>query len=196
VVGANPAPTSDQLAQYLQDHELNVSSVQSTEYNQIAYTFNNQVVMLTGDSYNHVAPASDGPHVVWEGIINGAGQIFFYDVITGSLTQLTSTGSNIAPAVNSGHAVWQTWDGHRWQVAYYDGFGVSQITSGNHSSIRPSLRGQQIIYAEQLDNDSWQAMAYDVASGTSSVIASGDTASTAYPHFNSDGSVDTGFRPY
>jgi hypothetical protein len=92
--------------------------------------------------------------------------------------------------------VWQAWDGHHWQVKYYDGTTVTQITNADQSSIRPSIRGQQIIYAVQLDTDSWQTMSYDTASGTATLLASGDTVSTAYPHFNADGSVSTAFTPY
>jgi beta propeller repeat protein len=195
-VGADPNPTTDELASYLQLHELNPITVQAADFDQVGYAYNHHTVMLTSDGYNDVNPASDGPYVVWQGIINGSGQIFLYNVLTTGLTQLTNDGQNQSPAVNQGHVVWQAWDGHHWQVKYYDGTTVTQITNASQSSIRPSIRGQQIIYAVQLDTDSWQTMSYDTASSTATLLVSGDTVSTAYPHFNADGSVSTAFTPY
>ncbi|HVX24686.1 MAG TPA: hypothetical protein VG992_05105 [Candidatus Saccharimonadales bacterium] len=196
VVRADPPPTPTELSAYLQDHQLQVSSVPSHGFDQIAYNYNQQVVKITDDGYNHLEPAVDGPDIVWQGVINGAGQIFLYNVVDESLTQLTFTGTHDAPAIYQGKAVWQTWDGQNWQIDYYDGNQVRQITSDPHSSIRPSLDGQQIIYAEQLGDNSWQAMSYDLASGQATVLAVGDTANTAYPHFTSDGGVATAYVAY
>jgi beta propeller repeat protein len=190
LVTADTPPDTNQLAQYLQTNTLN-TAVESVEgYQQIYYTYNGQKIFLTGANYSHTQPVVSGEYVAWEGLINGAGQIYVYDVLTQALTQVTSASTNQNPAIYQNTVAWESWQDNSWQIFYYDGFSVKQISADGVPSVRPTIRGRQIIYAEQF-SDGWAAMSYDLSSGQYTVLRTGDEASTAYPHFEADGSVKT-----
>src|SRR5687767_14020060 len=93
-VQAGTPPTTNELAEYLISNELEMI-VESVEgYQQIYYLYDGAKIQLTSAAYSHINPASDGPTVAWQGLINGEGQIFAYDILTKALTQLTFAGSN------------------------------------------------------------------------------------------------------
>jgi hypothetical protein len=197
VVRADPAPSATELEQYLQNNELNLFEQPASEYSQVFYLYNRRIIQLTSENYPHLHPLSSGEYVAWQGVIGGHAQIFLYNVLTNALVQLTSNGSNEGIFVRSNTVAWQHWDGQHWQIYYYDGAEVRQITDNiNSSSVRPSTNGSRIIYAEQLDFDHWKAQSYDINSGETTTMAEGNTSSTAYPQFNSDGNVSTAFVPY
>jgi hypothetical protein len=193
LVKADPAPSTSELASYLQQHELGVYDQPNGNYQQVYYNYNGNQIDLTDASYNHVGALSSGQYVTWEGTIDGD-QIFQYDVLADTLTQLTFDGTNDAPSPYQGTVTWQHWDGSNWQIMYFDGSNIQQITNDDDSSVRPSTNGQQIIYAEEVATDDWKAQSYDIASGQTSTIREGDEASTAYPEFASDGTITTAFQ--
>jgi hypothetical protein len=195
-VKADPAPTATQLQQYLQHNQLGVYVDIANDYPQIFYPYNGQTVQLSDENYPHLHPMASGQYVAWQGVVDSQSQIFLYDVLSDSLLQLSSTGSNEGLYVYDNTVVWQSWDGQYWQIYYYDGTQVQQITSDQASSVRASIDGHQIIYAEQVGTDDWKAQSYDISTGQTSTISEGSTAATAYPHFNDDGSVSTAFVPY
>ena len=194
IVRADPLPSADELAAYLQDNELNVSTGVTDDYQQVYFRYNDKTVFLTNTGYNHTHAVSSGQYVAWEGLIDGSSQIFLYDVLTGAETQITTKGNNQTPFIFQNTITWQTWDGDDWQIRYYDGLNVRQITGGSTSSVYASTNGQQILYAEQLDTDLWKAQSYDISTGDVTTIREGDTVSTAYPHFTTDG-ITTVFVP-
>jgi hypothetical protein len=192
-VQADPAPSTTELAAYLQDHDLIVGIAAIDGYNQIYYNYNGRQITVTSGNTNHIAYATDGPNIVWQAVDNGTGQIVLYNILSGTQTQLTTDGINQSPFVHSGIVTWQTWDGSNWQIKYYDGIQVSQITQGTTSSTGAVTDGKQIIYAQQIETNQWRALSYDISSGQTTTIAEGDTPSTAYPHFNDNGTVATNF---
>jgi beta propeller repeat protein len=191
LVTADTPPNTDQLAQYLQTNSLD-PAVESVEgYQQIYYRYNGQKVFLTGANYSHIKPVASGEYVAWEGLNSGAGQIYIYNVLTDALTQVTSASTNQNPAIYQNTVAWESWQDNSWQIFYYDGFSVKQISADGVPSVRPSIQGHQIIYAEQF-SDGWASLSYDLTTGQYTVIKTGDEASTAYPHFAANGSIKTG----
>jgi beta propeller repeat protein len=183
-------PTSDELSTYLQSNQLDVGIDSIEGYQQIYYMWQGSKVFVTSANYSHTQPVASGEYIAWEGLINGAGQIYVYDVVTHALTQITSSGTNQNPAVHGKLVMWESWDSDHWAIYYYDGIGVFQLTTSQYSAVRPKSDGQQIIFANQ-EPDGWKAWSYDISSGVYILLKTGDEASTAYPHFKADGSVST-----
>jgi beta propeller repeat protein len=187
---ADAPPTTDELSAYLQSNQLDVGVDSIEGYQQIYYMWQGSKVFVTSASYSHTQPMASGEYIAWEGLINGAGQIYVYDVLTHALTQITSSGTNQNPAVHGKLVMWESWETDHWVIYYYDGIGVFRLTTSQYSAVRPKSDGQQIIFANQ-EPDGWNAWSYDLASGQYTLLRTGDEASTAYPHFKNDGSIST-----
>jgi beta propeller repeat protein len=192
-VAADSPPTTDELAAYLQNSQLSVGVDSIDGYQQIYYMWQGSKVFLTSASYSHTNPVTSGEYVAWQGMIGGAGQIFVYDVLTHALTQVTSAGTNQNPSIHGNLVMWEHWESDHWSIYDYDGINVYQLTTSQNSAVRPKSDGHQIIFANQ-DNTGWNAWSYDMSSGQYTLVKNGDEASTAYPHFLSDGSVATGIH--
>ena len=195
-VNANQAPTSSELATYLQTKQLDLGTKVTGGYQQIYYTYNQEQITLTTAPYNHTYQQASGAYVIWEGLFSGGSQIFMYNVLSGSETQLTFSGTNSQPSVYGNQVVWRTWDGSHWQIEYYDGRQTRQLTSGGTSSVRGSTDGTRVLYANQLSASDWKAESYDISTGQTSLMHEGDEASTAYPAFGPSGTITTAFTPY
>ena len=194
-VTADTAPSSSELATYLTSHQLAIGSQVVDGYSQIYYTYNDKQIFVTSTGYNHVYASASGPYVTWEGVFGEGGQIYQYNVLTQALVRLSDSGTNSEPFIFANQVVWRSWDGHYWQIKYYDGSSVQQITNDAVSSVRPSTNGQKIIYAKQRGVNDWLAMSYDVASGQTGTLKQGDEATTAYPAFGPNSTVNTSFLP-
>lgn len=193
---ADPAPTPTELQQYLQNHALNVYETVSGDYPQLFYSYQGHVIQLTSSDYASVHPIDDGQYVAWLGIIDGQSQVFLEDVLSGSVIQLSQVAPNEGLSIAGNQLAWQGWDGQHWQIYYYNGFVVQQLTNGDNSSIHAAIGHGQVLYATQLDTEDWKAYSYDTSTAQTTFISEGDTVSTAFPHFNSDGSAATSFVPY
>lgn len=185
---AGTPPTVSELASYLESNELVVGAETAGEYEQIYYVYEGNKIFLTGANYSHRNPVSSGSTIVWQGQINGAGQIYAFDILTEMLVQVTSVGTNQNPSIKDNIIMWETWTGDRWAVSYYDGTFVRQLTNGTSSAVRPRTDGQSIIYAEQ-STDGWRTVSYNITTQAFSVIKEGDEASTAYPSFDETGRI-------
>ena len=193
LVQADAPPSTNELAAYLQTNSLDVGTATVAGYQQIYYNYQGRQIFLTGAAYSHLHPVVSSELVAWQGQIDGAGQIFIFDVLTGVLTQVTSAGTNQNPFIHKNSVTWESWIDDRWQIFYFDGQQVTQITSDPNPSVRSSSNGRQIIYAEQFPaTASWQTRAYDIATGLTTTVKEGDEASTAYPKFMADGTIKTG----
>ena len=192
---ADPAPTPSELQTYLQDNALSLFDDASSGLPQIYYFFNHKPVQLTTANFPALHPVSDGQYVAYIGEVEGLGQVFIDDVMTSSAVQLSLTAPNEGISMHGNQVVWQSWDGQHWQIFYYNGFVVQQITNADTDSINAVTNGQHILYAESVGLDDWKAQNYDIASGQTTTISEGNTSSTASPHFNDDGTISTAFVP-
>ncbi len=196
VVTADPAPSSSELATYLQSNKISVGTDIQNGYQQIYYSYKGQKIFITNDSFNHAFASASGATVIWEGTTISGGQIYAYNLLSKTLIQLTATGTNQEPFVYQNYVVWRSWDGNHWQVYYYDGVTIAQVTRDAHSSVHASTDGKQIVYAEELAPHDWKAQAYDIATAATHTIREGDEASTAFPSINPTGNVTTQFIPF
>jgi|GEM_PF-3506078 len=195
-VKADPAPPASELLAYLQDSQLSLFEDSSTGLPQIYYFFNHKPVQLTNDpNIAALHPISSGQYVAYIGIVNGLSQVFVYDVLSDAPLQLSLTSPNEGVSIDGNQLAWQTWDGQNWQIDYFNGIEVKQLTSGGNNSINAQIKGQEVLYATQIGPDDWLAQEYDGASGQLTTIREGDTSSTAYPHFNDDGTISSEFVP-
>ena len=192
LVQADAPPSSNELAVYLQSNSLDVGTETVAGYQQIYYNYQGRQVFLTAAAYSHLHPVVSGEFVAWQGQIDGAGQIFVYDVLTSALSQVTSAGTNQSPFIYQNTVTWESWLDDRWQIFYFDGLQVTQITADTNPSVRSSTDGRRVIYAEQFPTTAtWQTRSYDISTGLTTTVREGDEASTAYPKFMSDGSIKT-----
>ncbi|MFC1845462.1 right-handed parallel beta-helix repeat-containing protein, partial [Thermodesulfobacteriota bacterium] len=49
-----------------------------------------QTILISDNYYDDIAPQTDGSYVVWLGMDNRGGNIFFYDIVNGGITQVTT----------------------------------------------------------------------------------------------------------
>lgn len=195
LVRADTPPSSSELADYLKTNQLALGVDSVNGYQQIYYRYNGRNIFITGSNYNHVNPVSSGEFIAWQGLeLDGTSQIYVYDILTGALTQLTSEGINQNPAITGSMVMWQHWTGEHWQLLYNTGLENLELTTGEHSAVRPVSDGKQILFSQQADDGSWQAYSFDLTTQQYTVVASGDEKSTAFPHFAKNGNVTTGIK--
>ena len=132
-------------------------------YRQVYYVFNGEKVFVTDfDRKNSRNPMVNKEYVVWVTEINGAGQIFLYHIPTDTKTALTNSSTNLDPEVDvNGNVVWKRWVDDRWQIFFFDGISVSQLTEGD-VSVDPDIEGDKIVFSRQDDNKEWRAVEFNI----------------------------------
>jgi len=194
-VQADPAPPKTELQTYLQTNQLELFDSVAEGYPQAFYFFNHRPIQLSHTAYPVLHPVASGQYVAWQGVVDGLGQVFLYDVLTDAQLQLSSLAPNGNISIRGNHVAWQGWDGNHWQIFYYNGLSVRQLTTGPTDAINAVTDGTRVAYAQQTPAGDWQAFVYDPSDSTT-VIRQGDLVSTGYPRFNGDGSISTDFVPY
>jgi hypothetical protein len=190
---ADTTPPPSRLEQYLQDVQLIPHSEAVENYQQVYYLFGKQKVFVTSDNMNHTNPISSGRYIVWLGSSNDVtSQVYLYDVLTNTTLQLSGLSTNTYPDMDGNHVVWQQWVDNGWQVMYYDGLQVIQISSGA-SSFRPRILGDMIVYvtydANDVNHAPWHIIQYDTLTGQSSLVSATDKTTQTWPHFSNKGEL-------
>ncbi|MCA9259709.1 MAG: hypothetical protein KDA61_10940, partial [Planctomycetales bacterium] len=86
---------------------------------EIAYYDGTSTHILTHNDYADVSPQISGSLVVWEGDVGGDSEIFVYDALTDSITQLTDNDyDDVAPQISGETIAWRGWDGHDYEIFY------------------------------------------------------------------------------
>ena len=181
---ASTDPTTEQLAEYLQTNQLFVSSEAINGFQQIFYSFGDSKVFLTEGNTNHSRPISSREYVTWLETIEGTNQLFLYNVITKSKLQLTGYSVNQNQVMDGNRVAWETWVNDRWQIMYYDGFTVRQLSSGD-TAVRAAINGNKIVYAQQKTISVWDILLYDVSTNQTEIIKTTDEQN-AWPRFDGD----------
>ncbi len=131
-------------------------------YRHIYATVEDEQIFLTDGERNHTDPQAVREYAVWVETINGAGQIVLHHIPTATDLYLTENGTNQNPKVNAeGHVVWERWVNNRWQLFYFDGVSVRQLTDGD-VSVAPDLHERKIVFTRQSDEGEWSAHLIDL----------------------------------
>ena len=147
-------------------------------FTQIFYEDAGNKKFITSGNTNNRTPASAGTFITYVADINGAGQVFLYDLVSGSKTQLTLSGTNLNPKVDDrGRVVWEGWDGTTWQAFFFDGKSVRQLTLGD-TSLNPDFGGEYISYGRRDVTGTWRAVIYSIKDDKSVDAAVGEEART------------------
>ncbi len=156
-------------------------------FSQIYYKSGENQVIITNTRYTNGSPATDGKYIAWAGQVNGAWQIFLYDVATGVTTQITYTGNNVNPKVDKdGRVIWEGWDGETWQVFFFDGISTQQLTVGD-TAINPEFGGDYISYGRRNSAGTWRAVVYSMIDKKSVDVTTGEE--TRKPKISKNGEI-------
>jgi hypothetical protein len=108
---------------------------------------------VTTGNHNHYSVSGRGNYLVWIVDENQVSQIEMYNLSTGVLTTLATSGTNSGPRVDAGKVVWQKWVTDKWQIMYYNGSTTTQLTAGTDPAFRPDIEGTKIAYATRTVTD-------------------------------------------
>jgi hypothetical protein len=189
---AQAAPTPDELAAYLETNSLEVGIDSVSGRQQVYYIYNGDKIFITSDDFNHIQPISNKQYIAWIEIIDGKGQLFLYNALTGAVQQVTSSSNNERPALsNDGRVVWERWIDEKWQIFYYDGGTLLKQLSFDDFSVRPTIYGNNAAFAQLSSSDGlWHVITYDLTTDQTQSINSSD-GGQAWPQYNDDGSLAT-----
>lgn len=145
-----------------------VDSETVNDYQQVYYQSNGQKIFITGGNSNHRMPNQEGDYITYVQDINGAGQIFRYHIPTQTTVQLTFNSTNLQPAVDaSGHIAWESWvdETQKWQIFYFDGARILQLTSGD-ISVNADIENDIVVF-DRFDRitDLWRTVAKSMPDG-------------------------------
>lgn len=180
------------LAQTVQTpSDVTVGTKSDSEgFSQIYYKSGENQIVITNTRYTNGSPVASGKYIAWVGQVNGAWQIFLYDVVTGVTTQITYMGNNLNPKVNNeGQVVWEGWDGNTWQVFFFDGASTRQLTVGD-TTLNPEFGGDYISYGRRNSAGTWRAVVYSIKDNKSADVTTGEE--TRKPKIEGDGEIILG----
>ena len=157
------------LAQYLTANNVEVGSEAGENgFRQIYYVWQGQKHFITNSAYTNGEPDSQGEYITWMGqSASGAWQIFLYHIPTETIIQISSSQNNANSKVDkNGKVVWEGWapdeTGGKWQVFFFDGTKVIQMTFGD-LSMNPDIDGDYIAYGRRDITGTWRAVLYSIS---------------------------------
>lgn len=158
-------------------HDVTVGTVSDESgFRQVYYEFNGSREIITSGRFTSADPITQGGLVAWISQINGLWQIFLYDLSAKVTTQLTFTGNNVNPRIDDvGRIVWEGWDGNTWQIFFFDGKSIRQLTTGD-TSLNPDLSGDYISYGRRDITGTWRAVIYSIKDDKSVDVTVGEKA--------------------
>lgn len=176
-------PTLAQLSQeqsdltsYITTNDLEVGVETVDGYSQVYYSFASNKVFITHERVNSTHPHSKGRYIVYRKAVGAEDQIVLYDVLSKETVQLTHSGSNTNPRVtDDGRAVWEKWVDNGWQVFFFDGKSVNQLTSGD-PSMNVDIDGDFITYSRRDVAGTWRAVVYSLLRKKAVDVTTGEEA--------------------
>jgi len=130
-------------------------------------TSQGEVRQLTDNQYDDTSPDFDAEamQVVWQRLVDDRYQVVSYDVEAEKESQLTySRTNNMEPKVSKDGIVWQSWDGHDWEVMYFDGKYTDQLTDNQSQDVAPAISDGYVLWSV-LGESEQEAKVYSLASG-------------------------------
>ena len=147
-------------------------------FSRVFYEYDGVRKYISQEGQNSKQVITNSKYVVWVSQENDQpGQIYLYDILSGSAIQITYLGTNSNPKVTEdGKVVWEGWvpdeEGGKWQVFFFDGTKVAQLTSGD-ISINPDIEGDNVVYARRDVSGTWRSVIYSVSKNEAKEIATG-----------------------
>ena len=105
------------------------------------------------------------------------------------ITQLTdNTYDDQNAKISGGYAAWEGWDGHDWEIFFYDG-AVTQLTNNDYDDIYPEICGDRVAWVGSVATGGQEIFLYDDSTVTQ-LTYGGDWNSS--PHLSDVDVVWTG----
>ena len=148
-------------------------------------TSKGEVKQLTDNSFDDTSPSYDAEtlQIVWQRLVDDRYQIVLYDIEEDEEKQLTfSRTNNMEPKVSEAGIVWQAWDGHDWEIMYFDGQYTDQLTDNLTQDVAPAIDDGYILWSV-LGNSEQEAKVYSIASGETLNINGYEGGVIANPRF-------------
>ena len=77
------------------------------------------------------------------------------------ITQLTdNTFDDQNAKISGGYAVWEGWDGHDWEIFFYDG-SVTQLTNNDYDDTYPEICGDRVAWVGDVASGVREVFLYD-----------------------------------
>jgi len=164
------------LSDYLNINNIDIGEETVDGNRQVYYLYQGEKHFITNGGQNSHSPVTNGEYVVYLKDINGAPQVYLFDVLTNNEIKLSSSESNNSPYVSKeGNVVWEGWvnENNKWQVFLFDGKSVKEITNGD-LSINPYIEGDMITYARRDITGEWKSSIYSMKTQKEKDIAVGN----------------------
>jgi len=148
-------------------------------------TTRGEVVQLTDNIHDDTSPDLDAAsmRVVWQRMIDSRYQIISYDLRERKETQLTFSRTNsMEPKVSRNGIVWQEWDGNDWEIMFFDGTVMSQITDNDVQDVTPTIEDGYILWSV-LGGLVPEAKVYSIETQQTMTITGHDGGAVANPRF-------------
>jgi hypothetical protein len=170
----------DSLREALVNGEVKVGTeVGNNGFMQIYYDIEGNKAYISNTNYSNSDPIIDGEYITWIGqSTGGAWQVFLYNILTKTTIQLSSSSNNTNPKISDGKIVWEGWVSgvlpaqSGWQIFFFDGKSVRQLTSGD-LSMNPEIAGDYISYGRQDITGTWRGVVYSISRGKAKDITTG-----------------------
>lgn len=153
-------------------------------YTQIYFNGGGLKKFITSGNINSKMPVFADKYISYVTDINGAGQIFLYNISTDTKIQISFVGTNLNPKVdNKGRVIWESWDPSAgsgqgtWQVFLFDGKSIKKLTSGD-LSLNPDFGGEYVSYARRDISGSWRSVVYSINDDKSVDVSVGEDSRT------------------
>jgi hypothetical protein len=161
------------LFSFLQSNSVVVGNESVEGYNQVYYVFQNQKKFITEGGVNSTLPHTVGEYIVYRKSEVGGDQIYLYNLLTEQTTRLTYSGNNTNPRVSKeGKVVWEGWTDDAWQIFFFDGIKIIQLTSGD-MSINPEVENDYVIYTRRDIAGTYRSVVYSISRAEAKEITTG-----------------------
>jgi hypothetical protein len=165
---------TDELSTYVINNDVEVGEETVNGYRQVYYIFNDEKVFVSNFKMkNSRHPKVNKEYMVWITEVNGAGQIFLYHIPTDTTTALTNSSTNLDPEVDDmGRVVWRRWIDEKWQIFFFDGVSIKQLTEGD-VSVDPDIDNGLIVFSRQDKDKNWRSFRFNISNKQVDLLLSG-----------------------
>ena len=152
------------LSEFLASNNLEIGDeIGENGFRQIYYIWQGNKHFITNTAYTNGEADTEGEYIAWMGqSANGGWQIFLYHIPTDITTQLFGSSNNANPKVSGGKVVWEGWVEDKWQIFFFDGTKVTQLTYGD-LSLNPEIEGDFVSYGRKDTAETWRGVVYSIS---------------------------------